>query len=83
MNVHEGKVQASTPTTMAAAVVDSKVVIMFTFVGPGDLRLSGSIIRKSRFFFTKERRNISQKSGRFYHSKERFSQVMTSQVIMK
>ena len=30
-----------------------------------DLRLSGSIIRKSRLLFTKERRNISQKSGRF------------------
>ena len=49
----------------------------------GDLRLSGSILRKSRLFFTKERRNISQKSGRFYNSKERFSQVMTRQVIMK
>ena len=30
---------------------------------PGDLRLSGSIIRKSRFIFTKERRTIKQKSG--------------------
>ena len=30
---------------------------------PGDLRLSGSIIRKSRFIFTKERRTIKLKSG--------------------
>ena len=29
----------------------------------GDLRFSGSIIRKSRFIFTKERRTIRQKSG--------------------
>ena len=29
----------------------------------GDLRLSGSIIQKSRFILTKERRNIRQKSG--------------------
>ena len=49
----------------------------------GDLRLSRSIIRKSRLFFTKEWRNISQNRGRFYHSKERLFQVMTSQVIMK
>ena len=41
----------------------------------GDLRLSGSIIRKSRFIFTKERRNIRQKSGCLNHSNERIFQV--------
>ena len=40
----------------------------------GDLRLSGSIIRKSRFIFTKERRAIRQKSGCFNHSNERVFQ---------
>ena len=37
----------------------------------GDLRLSGSIIRKSRFIFTKERRMIRQKNGCLNHSNER------------
>ena len=36
---------------------------------PGDLRLSGSIIRKSRFMLTKERITIRQKSGCSNHSK--------------
>ena len=44
--------------------------------GPvGDLRLSGSIIRKSRFIFMKERRTIRQKSGCLNHSNERIFQV--------
>ena len=33
-----------------------------------DLRLRGSIIQKSRFIFTKERRTIRQKSGCLNHS---------------
>ena len=41
----------------------------------GDLRLSGSIIRKSRFIFTKERRTIRQKSGCLNHSNEQIFQV--------
>ena len=41
----------------------------------GDLRLSGSIIRKSRFSFTKDRRTIRQKSGCLNHSNERIFQV--------
>ena len=41
----------------------------------GDLRLSGSIIRKSRFLFTKERRTLRQKSGCLNHSNERIVQV--------
>ena len=41
----------------------------------GDLSLSGSIIRKSRFMFTKERRTIRQKSGGLNHSNERIFQV--------
>ena len=41
----------------------------------GDLRLSRSIIRKSRFIFTKERRTIRQKSGCLNHSNERIFQV--------
>ena len=36
---------------------------------------------KEQIFFTKERINITQKSGSFYHLKERFSQVMTRQVL--
>ena len=60
-----------------------KFKLLVIVANRGDLRLSGSILRKSRLFFTKERRNISQKSGQFYNSKERFSQVMTRQVIMK
>ena len=35
-----------------------------------DFRLSGSIIRKSRFIFTKERRTIWQKSGCLNNSNE-------------
>ena len=34
----------------------------------GDFRLSGSIIRKSRFLFMKERKTIRQKSGCLNHS---------------
>ena len=41
----------------------------------GDLRLSGSIIRKSRFIFTKEWRTIRQKSGCLNPSNERIFQV--------
>ena len=41
----------------------------------GDLRLSGSIIRKSRFIFKKERRIIRQKSGCLNHSNERIFAV--------
>ena len=40
-----------------------------------DLRLSGSIIRKSRFIFTKELRIIRQKSSCLSHSNERIFQV--------
>ena len=42
----------------------------------GDLRLSRSIIRKSRFIFLKERRTIWQKSGCLNHSNERIFQVI-------
>ena len=41
----------------------------------GDLRLSGSIIRKSKFILTKERRTIRQNSGCLNHSNERIFQV--------
>ena len=41
----------------------------------GDLRLSRSIIRKSRFIFMKERRTIRQKSGCLNHSNERIFQL--------
>ena len=41
----------------------------------GDLGLSGSIIRKSRFIFTKEQRIIRQKSGCLNHSNEQIFQV--------
>ena len=41
----------------------------------GDLRLSGSIIRKSRFIFTKERRTIRLKSGCLHNSNELIYQV--------
>ena len=41
----------------------------------GDLRLSGSIMQKSRFIFTKEQRNIRQKSGYLNHSNEQIFQV--------
>ena len=41
----------------------------------GDLRLSGSIIRKSRFIFTKERRTIRQKSRLLNHLNEQIFQV--------
>ena len=43
----------------------------------GDLLLSGSIMRKRRFIFTKERRTIRQKSGRLNHSNEQIFQVNT------
>ena len=48
---------------------------MFSTLLAGDLRLSGSIIRKSRFIFTKERRMIRQKSGCLNYSNERIFQV--------
>ena len=41
----------------------------------GDLRLNGSILRKSRFIFKNERRTIWQKSGCLNHSIERIFQV--------
>ena len=41
----------------------------------GDLHLSGSIIRKSRFIFTKEHRTIRQKSVCLNHSNERIFQI--------
>ena len=41
----------------------------------GDLRLSGSVIRKSRFIFMKERRTIRQKSGCLNHLIEQIFQV--------
>ena len=41
----------------------------------GDLRLSRSIIGKSRFIFTKERITIRQKSGCLNNSNERVFQV--------
>ena len=41
----------------------------------GDLHLSGSIIRKSRFIFTKERRIIRQGRGCLSRSSERIFQV--------
>ena len=40
-----------------------------------DLRLSGSIIRKNKLIFTKERKIIRQKSGCLNHSNERIFQV--------
>ena len=43
----------------------------------GELPLSESIIRKSRFIFTKERITIRQKSGRLNHANERICQVNT------
>ena len=42
---------------------DSTVIRLLMLVDTGDLRLSRSIIRKSRFIFTKERITIRQKSG--------------------
>ena len=41
----------------------------------GDLRLSGSVIRKSRFIFTKQRRAIRQKSGCLNHLNEHIFQA--------
>ena len=41
----------------------------------GDLRLCGSVIRKSRFIFTKEWKTIRQKSGCLNHLNERIFQV--------
>ena len=41
----------------------------------GDLGLSGSVIRKSRFIFTKQRRTIRQKSGCLNHLNERIFQA--------
>ena len=49
------------------------MVVSGTYVR--DLRLRGSIIRKTRFIFTKERRTIWQKSGCLNHSNERIFQV--------
>ena len=42
-------------------------LVDYGWIFMGDLRLSGSIIRKSRFIFTKERRIIRQKSGCLNH----------------
>ena len=41
----------------------------------GDLRLSRSVIRKSRFIFTKEWRTVRQKSGCLNHLNEQIFQV--------
>ena len=41
----------------------------------GDLGLSGSVIRKSRFIFTKECRTIRPKNGCLNHLNERIFQV--------
>ena len=41
----------------------------------GDLRLSGNVIQKSRFIFTKKRSTIWQKSGCLNHLNERIFQV--------
>ena len=46
-----------------------------TFRDREDLRLSGSIVQKSRLFFTKERTTIRQKSVCLDHSNERIFQV--------
>ena len=40
---------------------------VFSVMVAGDLRLSGSVIRKSKFIVTKERKNIRQKSGCLNH----------------
>ena len=50
-------------------------VSLFTGLQRGDLRLSGSIIRKSRFIFTKEWRIIRQMSDCLNHSNEGIFQV--------
>ena len=42
---------------------DKNVITFSVDISGGDLRLSGSIIRKSRFIFTKERRFIRQKTA--------------------
>ena len=49
-------------------------------VKTGDLLLSGCIIWKGRFFYERAEKHM-HKTGWFNHSKERFSQVMTRQVI--
>ena len=41
----------------------------------GDLRLSGSVIRKNRFIFTKEQRTIRQNSRSLNYLNERIFQV--------
>ena len=51
------------------------IIAFGEYISMEDLRLSGSIIRKSRFIFTKERRIIRQKSGCLSHSNERIFQV--------
>ena len=48
---------------------------IFVEISLGDLCLSGSTIRKSRFIFAKERRTIRQKNGCLTHSNERIFQV--------
>ena len=64
------------PSTENQTLVDRHGVDHRTAVKQlGDLRLSGSIIRKSRFIFTKERRIIRQKSGCLNCSNERIFQV--------
>ena len=49
--------------SIAPSVCAASVSLENGGVGSEDLRLSGSIIRKSRFIFTKELRTIRQKSG--------------------
>ena len=51
------------------------LIISFGVPWMGDLHLTRSVIRKSRFIFTKERRTIRQKSGCLNHLNERIFQV--------
>ena len=54
---------------------DNWLYFSYSIVFLGDLHLSGSIIRKSRFILTKERRTIMQKSGCLNHLNELILQV--------
>ena len=56
-------------------IIQVSRTISVTYTKRGDLRLSGSIIRKSRFIFTKERESIRQKCGCLNYSNERIFQV--------
>ena len=58
----------------AQEVIQKQNDLNTRYVFMGDLRLSGSIIRKSRFIFTKEWRTIRRKSGCLNHSNERIFQ---------